>query len=138
LVLKEAAACLDSAGVADRVKLVEGDFFESIAAKADLYLLKWVLHDWDDATCTQILGNVAAAMPPAARLVVIEGDQDPNRAHPRFSMIDLQMLTVTEGGRERSSAELQRLLDTAGLIPGSVHHTPTGLALVEATAPAAK
>jgi hypothetical protein len=137
-VLKEAAACLDSAGVADRVKLVEGDFFESIAAEADLYLLKWVLHDWDDATCTRILGNVAAAMPAGARLVVIEGDQDPNRAHPRFSMIDLQMLTVTEGGRERSSAELQGLLDKAGLIPGPVHHTPTGLALVEATAPAAK
>jgi hypothetical protein len=138
MVLKQAAAYLDSAGVADRVKLVEGDFFQSIVEEADLYLLKWVLHDWDDATCTLILGNVAAAMPPRARLVVIEGDQDPNRAHPRFSMIDLQMLTVTEGGRERSSAELQRLLDTAGLIPDSVHHTPTGMALVEATAPAAK
>ena len=53
-------------------------------------------------------------------------------------MIDLQMLTVTEGGRERSTTELQRLLDKAGLIPGSVHHTLTGLALVEATAPPAK
>jgi hypothetical protein len=138
LVLKAAEGYLDSAGVRDRVKLVEGDFFESIAAEADLYLLKWVLHDWDDATCTLILGNVAATMPPGARLVVIEGVQDPNRAHPRFSMIDLQMLSVTEGGRERSSAELRRLLFQAGLIPGSIHHTPTGLALVEATAPARK
>jgi hypothetical protein len=47
------------------------------------------------------------------------------------------MLNVTEGGRKRSSAELQRLFEKAGLMPGSVHHT-TGLALVEATAPAAK
>jgi hypothetical protein len=96
-----------------------------------------VLHDWDDATCTRILGNVAATMAAGARLVVIEGDQDRNRAHTRFSMIDLQMLTVTEGGRERSTAELQRLLDKAGLIPGTVRHTPTDLALIEATAPAA-
>jgi hypothetical protein len=51
-------------------------------------------------------------------------------------MIDLQMLTVSEGGRERSSIELQRLLDRAGLLPGVVRHTPTDLALVEATVPA--
>jgi hypothetical protein len=137
LVLKEAAAYLDSAGVADRVELVEGDFFQPIAAQADLYLLKWVLHDWDDAACIRILGNVAATMAAGARLVVIEGDQSRNRAHPRFSMIDLQMLTVTEGGRERSSTELQCLPDRAGLIPGVVRHTPTDLALAEATAPAA-
>jgi hypothetical protein len=136
-VLKEAASYLDSAGVVDRVELVEGDFFEPIAARADLYLLKWVLHDWDDATCIRILGNVAATMAAGARLVVIEGDQHRNRAHPRFSMIDLQMLTATEGGRERSSAELQRLLDKAGLISGAFRHTPTDLALMEATAPAA-
>jgi hypothetical protein len=137
LVLKEAAAYLESAGVADRVELVEGDFFNPIAAQAHLYLLKWVLHDWDDATCTQILSNVAAAMDAAARLVVIEGDQSRNRAHPRFSMIDLQMLAVTEGGRERSSTELQRLLEGAGLIPSAVRHTATDLALVEATSPTA-
>jgi hypothetical protein len=136
LVLKEAAAYLESAGVADRVELIEGDFFELFAARADLYLLKWVLHDWDDAACIRILGNVAATMDTGARLVVIEGDQGRNRAHPRFSMIDLQMLTVTGGGRERSATEIRRLLDGAGLIPGAVRHTPTDLALVEATAPA--
>jgi hypothetical protein len=50
-------------------------------------------------------------------------------------MIDLQMLSLTEGGGERSSTELPRLLDRAGLMPGVVRHTPTDLALVEATAP---
>jgi hypothetical protein len=48
------------------VELVESDFFERIAARADLYLLKWVLHDWDDAACIRILGNVAAANQGAA------------------------------------------------------------------------
>lgn len=134
-VLENAADYLDSAGVANRVRLVEGDFFNPCDVEADLYLLKWVLHDWDDGTCQRILRNLAGTMPDGARLLVIEGDQAPNRPHPRFSMIDPQMLTVSEGGRERSSEGLRVLLRSAGLIPTSVHHTPTGLAMVEATAP---
>jgi hypothetical protein len=73
-------------------------------------------------------------MPPGARLVVIEGEQAKNVPHPRFSTIDLQMLVVAEGGRERSGDEIARLLVDSGLGPCSQTHTATDLVLVEATA----
>jgi hypothetical protein len=130
-VLPEAAKYLGSLGLADRVDLRRGNFFEEFQAPADLYLMKWILHDWDDADCVRILRNVAAAMPDGAKLVVIEGVQDPNAAHPRFSPIDLQMLVVTEGGRERTVSEIQGLLTTAGLRPTGLTFTPADLALVE-------
>jgi spermidine synthase len=50
-VLAEAAPFLRAAGIADRVELAEGDIFREVCGTADIYLLKWVLHDWDDATC---------------------------------------------------------------------------------------
>lgn len=135
LVLAEAATYLASIGLADRVQLVEGDLFGQIQATADIYLLKWILHDWDDAKCETIIKNVAAAMPDNARLVAIEGNQDRNEVHPRFSMIDLQMLTMSEGGRERSGAELERLLTNGGMHTLATHRTATDLLLVEAAIP---
>jgi hypothetical protein len=131
-VLPEAARYLGSLGVADRVDLQRGNFFEEFQAPADLYLMKWILHDWDDADCVRILRNVAAAMPAGAKLVVIEGVQDRNAAHPRFSPIDLQMLVVTDGGRERTVSEIRGLLAGAGLRPTGLTFTPADLALVEA------
>lgn len=134
LVLQQAGRWLATQGLAHRVELVEGDIFKPLKATADVYLLKWILHDWDDAACTRIVKNVAATMPTGARLVVIEGEQHRNQPHPRFSMIDLQMLTMTEGGRERSSDEMTTILEQAGLRPSGVRHTATDLALLEATA----
>jgi hypothetical protein len=133
-VLRQAARWLEAQGLADRVELVEGDIFGTLTATADVYLLKWILHDWDDAACSRVVKNVVATMPPGSRLVAIEGDQARDRPHARFSMIDLQMLAVTEGGRERSAAELAAILEQAGLRPSRVRHTATDVALVEATA----
>jgi O-methyltransferase domain len=133
-VLEEARPFLAQAGVADRVELQEGDIFERLDARADLYLLKDVLHDWDDERCAQILRTVAAAMPPGARVVLVETLQEPGRPDPTASLIDVHMLTQCDGGRQRSAAELQALLRGAGLEPGAVHRT-AGPALVEGVAP---
>jgi hypothetical protein len=134
-VLAQALTYLQDRGLADRVELVPGDLMTSVVAHADLYLLKWVLHDWDDATCEQIVRTVARSMPPGTRLLVIEGDLPHDAVDPRFSMIDLQMLVVTEGGRERTSDELGGLLTAAGLDTTTAHRTTTGLVMVEATRP---
>jgi hypothetical protein len=134
-VLAAAGPYLRTAGLADRVELSQGDIFRGIRASADIYLLKWVLHDWDDATCQAILCRIGAAMPSGATLIVIEGVQHRNTPDPRFSMIDLQMLVVTDGGRERSVPELERLISAAGLRPGHTRRTATGLALLESTKP---
>jgi hypothetical protein len=133
-VLREAAGWLEAQGLGDRVELVEGDIFGTLTATADVYLLKWILHDWDDTACARVVKNVAATMPAGARLVVVEGDQARDRPHPRFSMIDMQMLAVTEGGRERSAAEIAAILEQGGLRPSGVRHTASDLALVEAVA----
>jgi hypothetical protein len=131
-VLADADGNLRARGVRERVDLVPGDMFEPLEAKADLYLLKWILHDWDDPTCTRLLTSVAASMPPSARLAVIEGVQDANVVDPRFSNVDLEMLVVTEGGRERSVQQLRALLAGAGLLPGNVTRTATGVAILTA------
>ena len=135
-VLEEARAFLSGAGVADRVELREGDIFERIDARADLYLLKDVLHDWDDERAVAILRTVAAAMPAGARVVLVEMLQERDVPDPMASLIDVHMLTQCDGGRQRSVAELQALLRGAGLEPGAVHRT-AGPALVEGVAPGA-
>ena len=122
-VLVEAEANLRDKGLADRVELVEGDLLGKIEARADTYVLKNILHDWDDAACTRILASVAAAMPAGSRLLLVEQLQEPNAPHPFVSITDMQMLTQCEGGRERSAAELKGLIAGAGLAPGRVERT---------------
>ncbi len=133
-VLEEAEENLRSKGVADRVELIQGDLMGAIEAHADVYVLKNILHDWDDATCARILSAVAATMAPGARLLLIEQLQEANRPHPFASLTDMQMLTQCEGGRERSGEELRALLTGAGLRPERVERTGVS-AIVEGVAP---
>ncbi len=102
-VLDEADGHLRRAGVRDRVELAEGDMFERIDAEADLYVLKDILHDWDDERSLQILRTVAAAMRPGSKLVLVEQLLDRNEADPIAASVDLHMLTQCDGGRQRSS-----------------------------------
>jgi O-methyltransferase domain len=132
-VLREAEDHLRRNGVHDRVELSEGNFFESIVAQADVYVMKDVLHDWDDERCRTILRTVRAAMPPQSKLVLVETLQEPNAVEPVASFVDVHMLTQTDGGRQRSVAELHALLRDAGLEPGQVTRTANP-ALVEAIA----
>lgn len=133
-VLAEAHENLRAKGLAERVELVQGDLLGEIDARADLYLLKNIVHDWDDATATRILRSVTATMPAGSRLLLIEQLQEPNRAHPFASLTDMQMLTQCEGGRERSAKELRGLLAAAGLAPGRLERTGVS-AIVEGVAP---
>jgi hypothetical protein len=132
-VLEAADEHLTRIGVRDRVELVEGDIFEHVSASADVYLMKNVLHDWDDDACARILRTVRATMPAGSRLVLVEAIQEPNEPHPFASLSDVQMLTQCEGGRERSEEELKRLISGAGLRAGEVYRTAAP-ALVEGLA----
>ena len=132
-VLREAEEHLQRKGVRDRVEFSEGNFFESVTAKADVYVMKDVLHDWDDGRCRTILRTVRKTMPPGARLVLVETLQEPNVVEPVASFVDVHMLTQTDGGRQRSVAELHALLRDADLEPGEVRRTANP-ALVEGVA----
>lgn len=132
-VLAEADAWLQSEGLRDRVELSQGNIFERVDARADVYLLKDVLHDWDDERSAQIIATVRATMPSGSRLVLVEDLQERNKPSATASLTDLQMLTQCDDGRQRSSRELQALLEGAGLRAGAVKLT-SGPALVEGLA----
>ncbi len=117
--------------LAERIELVAGDFFAAIPIEADLYLLKGVLQQWNDAAAVVILTNCRQAMSGGARLAVIER-LTPDQAldDPSAVMVDLHMMTIT-GGRTRSLAEFEALLPLAGLKLAKVTPTRLGLAIVE-------
>ncbi|HEY3019629.1 MAG TPA: methyltransferase [Solirubrobacteraceae bacterium] len=132
-VLREAEDHLVRAGVRARVELEPGDIFERVEAAADVYVLKDVLHDWDDARSARILATVRAAMRPGARVVLVERLQERNEPDPVASVVDVHMLTQCDGGRQRSVGELRELLRGAGLEPGAAYLS-AGPALVEGVA----
>jgi DNA-binding transcriptional ArsR family regulator len=131
--LQEADGFLRERGVRDRVELVQGDIFSGVSARADCFVLKDVLHDWDDERCRSILGTVRATMQPGERVVLVETLQERNDPDLIASLTDVQMLTQCDGGRQRAEADLHRLLRETGFEPGPTRPT-AGPALVEATA----
>jgi O-methyltransferase domain/Dimerisation domain len=136
--LAATAGTLADAGVASRCRVVTGDFFVSVPAGADAYLLKQVLHDWDDERATAILRNVRAAVPPHGSVFVIERTV-PEQVTPgdaaaiRDLLLDLHMLVAT-GGRERTEPEFERLLEAAGFEPARLTVLPhLDFRVIEAT-----
>jgi hypothetical protein len=131
--LEEADRYLRSRGVRDRVELVQGDIFSGVSARADRFVLKDVLHDWDDERCRTILRTVRATMQPGERIVLVETLLERNDADLIAALTDVQMLTQCDGGRQRAEDELHHLLRETGFSPGPTHPTASP-ALVEATA----
>jgi hypothetical protein len=111
-VVSGAGPVLAGRGVAGRVEIVAGDFFESVPAGGDLYLLKHILHDWDDERALRILHTCAAAAPPGSTLLVVERLLG-SGADANAYVADLLMF-VMFGGRERTEAEYEALLAAAG------------------------
>ena len=125
---------LTHAGLIDRCELVAGDFFKSIPRGADTYLLKAVVHDWDDERSCKILRNCRTSMPHDATLLLIERIL-PRRfeAGARYNSIakvDLSML-VEQGGRERSEAEFRELLSNSGFAIARIHSTEMDYSIIE-------
>jgi len=119
----------EAAGLGSRFSGVPGDFFAAVPA-ADLYLLKAVLHDWDDDSCVRILRNCREAARPGARMIVIENViRDPGR--DRFAaLLDMNMLAVTSG-QERELAEYDALFAASGWQRTAVHALPGGRSLLD-------
>jgi O-methyltransferase/methyltransferase family protein len=116
-VVSGAPQVLGDAGVVARCQVVGGSFFESVPEGGDAYLLKWIIHDWDDERSVAILTACRRAMKGNGKLLVVD-QVLPHRAEPSEStdafMFDLEMLVVTSGGRERSEDEFRTLLAAAG------------------------
>lgn len=130
-----AEAFLREHGVADRCRFEAGDFFEAVPAGADAYLIKSVIHDWDDEKSRAILARIRDAMRNDSPLLVIEV-LAPERltGSPLEGLVvgsDLNMMLMT-GGKERTEAEYRRLLESAGLRVTRVLGTASSLSILEA------
>ncbi len=114
---------LDMAGLQGRCDVIAGDFFTSVPDGGDTYILKKVIHDWDDERAVAILKNCHRAMPEQGRLLVVELVVPPGNDPSFAKLLDVLMLVWTPGGKERTEAEYGALLAAAGF--KLTHITPT-------------
>jgi hypothetical protein len=112
-VTERAKANLQAAGLADRCQVIGGSFFEAIPAGADAYLMRHIIHDWEDEKATTILRNVHRAIGPSGRLLVVEGVIPPGNGPCFGKLLDLTMLTIP-GGQERTEEEYRTLFKAGG------------------------
>ena len=133
-VIDGAHAALAARGLADRCALVGGSFFDSVPPGGDGYIMKWILHDWDDAACNRILRNIRSVIPTDGRVVVVDRllpERVTDDASLRVNLLmDLTML-MTHKGRERTEKEFRRVFELAGFALASVRTTATGHGILE-------
>lgn len=124
--VEQATKTLAEAGVTDRCEVREGDFFDSVPSEGDAYVLKSVIHDWDDEPSEAILRTCAKAMSDGDRIILVE-PSPPVSAAPgeqlNTAMSDLNMMVLT-GGRERTVENFRKLFDRVGLEVVSVTPVP--------------
>jgi hypothetical protein len=130
-ILTDAPALLKARGIDKRVAIEPGDFFTTVPAGGDVYILSHIIHDWSEEQCLTILGNCRKAMKPNGRVLIVEmvlpaGDTP----HPG-KLLDMVMLTMP-GGRERTEAEYASLLVKAGFRLTRVVSTDSAVSVVEA------
>ncbi len=130
-VIESAGQLLKKEGVENRVNLVPGSFFDSVPEQADAYMMKHIIHDWDDEYCKKILQNVRKVIGKNGKLLILEmvvpeGNQ-PNPA----KVLDIQML-LTAGGKERTEDEFRKLLHNAGFSLARIIPTQSPMCVIEA------
>jgi len=130
-VVRDAPALLKTKGVMDRVTIEAGDFFKTVPADGDTYILSHIVHDWSEQQCLTILGHCRRAMKPDARLLIVEMVLPYGDAPHPGKMLDMVMLVLL-GGQERTEAEYVSLLDKAGFRLNRVVATESSVSVVEA------
>ena len=133
-VVSGAEPVLRAAAVLDRCQVVAGSFLASVPEGGDAYVLKSIIHDWEDEESVSILRTCREAMGPEAVVLVIERDLGPPNENAAAKLSDLNMF-VMPGGRERTVEEYAALLERAGLRLAGAHPTSTGHLVVEAGVP---
>lgn len=118
-------------GLAERITTATGDFFKAVPAGGDAYIMKHIIHDWDDPKATAILTNIRSVLPKTGRVILIESVIPTGNEPGLGKIMDLEML-VMPGGRERTEAEFRALFAGAGFDLTRVVPTQSPLSVVEA------
>jgi hypothetical protein len=132
-VVKGAQATIDKAGLASRCEIVGGDFFAAVPSGMDAYVMKSIIHDWSDEKARTILHNCAAGLNANGRVLVIEVPIPPPGTPSFGKLLDLEMLVMTDGGRERTESEYRALFADSGLKLEKIVPTQGPLAVIEAS-----
>jgi hypothetical protein len=120
-----------SLGLSDRCATVAGDFFKAVPQGGDAYILKNIIHDWDDDRAAQILRNIGAVLPAGGRVLLVESVIYPGNEPSLGKIMDLEMLAMA-GGRERTEEEFRALFDRAGFRLTRIVPTKSPLSVIEA------
>lgn len=132
-VAERTAPLIAAAGLGDRCRAEAGSFFDAVPKGADAYILRHIIHDWDDEKSVRILGRCREAMAPGGRVLVVESVIPPGDAMHPGKWLDVIMLSVP-AGRERTKAEYEALFAKAGLRLERIVPTPSPVSVVEAAA----
>lgn len=125
---------LAEGGLSDRCRCVEADMFERVPEGGDAYMMASIIHSWDDEQSIQVLSNCRRAMRASAKILLVETLLAPPTA-PHFShLMDLEMLVMTDGGRERSESEYAALYEAAGFQLTRVVTTDSPWCVIEGNA----
>lgn len=130
-VVERAASPIAAAGLADRCQLIGGNFFQAVPAGANAYLMRHIIHDWNDDQCRTILRNIHAAMPDDGKLLVIESVIPPGNDPFGGKLLDLVMLLIP-GGKERTADEYTDLFGLAGFKLTRIVPTAGEISVIEA------
>ncbi len=129
-VIERAEERIHAAGLLDRCSLVPGSFFDAVPDGAGAYILRHIIHDWDEEKCLTILRNCHRAMSPASKLLVIESVIPPNNEPFHGKFLDLVMLLIP-GGKERTEDEYRTLFERAGFELTQIVTTSTEISILE-------
>jgi hypothetical protein len=131
-VVADAKPVLDMHGVAGRVACIGGDFFESVPTGADAYLMKHILHDWNDLDAGRILATIHRAAAPGSKLLIVEAIVEEGNTPQFAKFLDIEVMAMTPGGHERTLEQWQTLLQASGYAFSRVVPTPTPVVVIEA------
>lgn len=129
-VIAEAKPHLKNFG--QRCGMIAGDFFKNIPPDGDAYLLKSVIHDWDDDSAMKILRKCHSTMQRNAKLLIVEPLIAPANQKDYAKCMDVLMMAVT-GGKERNEADFRYLLLQAGFKIDSITRTETEFVIIQAS-----
>jgi hypothetical protein len=115
-----------------RVEFEAGSFFERVPSGCDAYIMKFILHDWSDEHCRKILNLIREQLPPHGRVLVCEQVLDPRPTPGPAKLLDIEMLAMTVGGKERTAAEFSDLFASAGLRLVQIVETGSPVCILEA------
>ena len=114
-----------------RIELTTGDFFVAVPAGADAYIMKHIIHDWDDERALTILSNIGSVMKPDGRVLLVEAVITPTNEQDFGKLLDIEML-VSPGGKERTAVEYEDLFARGGLKLSRIVPTQSPYSIIEA------